>query len=61
MNEEKIKEVAAHMVEQYKDSSYTARQRASDHACSYESNSPQFKYWVSVGAEILKLQKRIAQ
>lgn len=47
--------IAEHMVERYKHSSYTAYQRANDHACSYESNSPQFQYWIDVCAAIRKI------
>ena len=48
---------AERMVERYKYSPYEAYERANDHACSYESNSWQFKYWVSVCDYIKQIQK----
>lgn len=48
---------AKSMVERYEYSSYKAHERASDHACSYESSSWQFEYWVSVRDYIMRIQK----
>ena len=39
---------AKHMIERYDFSTYTPYERAVDHACSYEANSPQFEHWINV-------------
>ena len=39
---------AKHMIDLYDLSTYTPGERARDHAISYESNSPQYKYWTNV-------------
>lgn len=44
---------AERMVERYKHSTYTAYQRASDHATSYESTAWKYQYWTDV-ANIIK-------
>ena len=44
---------AERMVERYKHSTYTAYQRASDHATSYPSYAWKYQYWVDV-ANIIK-------
>lgn len=48
---------AERMAERYKYSSYTAYQRASDHATSYPSYSWQYQYWTDV-ANIIKETQR---
>lgn len=48
---------AERMVERYEYSSYTAAERANDHAMSYESNTWQYEYWADVAANILRIQK----
>lgn len=48
------------MVERYKYSGYTAYERASDHACSYPSDSRQFAHWTNVMENIVRIQKRSA-
>lgn len=53
----KVADTAKHMYNRYKGLSYSAHQRATDHAISYESNTPQFRYWASVADEISRLEK----
>ena len=48
---------AESMVERYKYSSYTAWERANDHAISYLSTSWQYQYWKDVCEEISRIQK----
>jgi hypothetical protein len=48
---------AKHMYDRYKGMNYTAAERANDHAISYDSNTPQFEYWVQVADEIHRLEK----
>lgn len=49
---------AKRMLELYKSSyAYTAYDRALDHAQSYESATYQYRFWMQVGAEILRLQR----
>jgi len=52
-----VKSTAKRMYDRYKDHSYTAAQRANDHAMSYESNTPQYRYWTQVADEIHRLEK----
>jgi hypothetical protein len=47
--------VAARMVELYRSSSYSAHERATDHAFSYDRGAPGFRYWLAVADEIKKL------
>lgn len=49
---------AEYMVERYKNSPYTAYQRASDHATSYPSTSPQYRHWLDVCEMILQIRRR---
>ena len=48
---------AKHMVEKYKNSDYTAVERANDHAISYLSTSWQYQFWKDVTEIILQIQK----
>jgi hypothetical protein len=57
MNAEKVISTAKRMYDMYKDHTYTAAQRADDHAMSYESNTPQYRYWSQVAHEIHRLEK----
>lgn len=52
----KVVDTAQHMVKQYSGLSYTPYDRAVDHAISYESNTPQYKYWMSVAQEIMRME-----
>lgn len=52
-----VKSTAKHMYDRYKDHTYTAAQRADDHAMSYESNTVQYRYWTQVADEIHRLAK----
>ena len=52
-----VKSTAKRMYDRYKDHSYTAAQRADDHAMSYESNTPQYRYWTQVADQIHRLEK----
>jgi hypothetical protein len=45
------------MVERYKYSSYTAWERATDHAISHLSTSWQYQYWKDVAEIISQMQK----
>ena len=52
------KATAERMVAMYKNSyTYTAYDRALDHAQSYSSASYNYKFWMDVGAEILRIQR----
>ena len=54
------KTTARRMVEMYKGQyRYTAYDRAVDHAQSYSSASYNYKFWMDVGAEILRIQRDI--
>lgn len=53
----KIKDIAKRMIDKYKDSSYSAYERANGHAMNYESNDPKYKYWTQIADEIKKLEK----
>ena len=48
---------AEYMTERYKCSSYTAYQRASDHATSYPYTSPQYRHWLDVCEMILQIRR----
>ena len=48
---------AERMVERYKHSSYTAWERATDHAISHLSTSWQYQYWKDVAEIISQMQK----
>ena len=48
---------AERMVERYKDSTYTARQRARDHAISYPTTAWQWDYWSDVANIIAELER----
>lgn len=49
---------AERMLKMYQNSyRYTAYDRAVDHAQSYSSASYNYKYWMDVAAEILRLQR----
>ena len=50
---------AERMVERYKYSSYTAWERATDHAISHSSLSWQYQYWLDVREEISRIQKEV--
>ena len=54
----KISDVAKTMIDKYKDSSYSAYERASGHAMNYESNDPRYEYWTKVADEIKKLTNK---
>lgn len=54
----KISDIAKNMINMYKDSSYSAYERASGHAMNYESNDPKYKYWTQVADEIKKLTNK---
>ena len=58
MNDD-AKQTAAHMVAMYRDSGYSARERANDAAISYESNTPQFAFWCAVVDAIDEQRKEI--
>lgn len=47
-----IESTAAHMIKLH--GTKKAYERASDHACSYPSWSWQYKYWLDVGAAVLR-------
>ncbi len=47
------------MIERYKKSSYTAWERATDHAISHSSLSWQYQYWLDVREEISRIQKEV--
>lgn len=48
---------AERMVERYTNTAY---RRASDHACSYPSNSWKYKYWTDVCDYIKQIQQEIS-
>lgn len=47
---------AQRMIDRYSGLSYGPAQRANDHAMSYESNTPQYRYWTQVAHEIHRLE-----
>lgn len=53
----KIAEIAQRMLNRYRGLSYTARERAVDHAFGYDRNQPQHQYWLAVADEISRLEK----
>ena len=48
---------AENMVRRHKYSSYSAYQRAVDHAFSYSTDAWQRQYWLDVGMVVLKIQR----
>jgi hypothetical protein len=48
---------ALRMSNMYKDSRYTARERAGDHAFSYDANEWQREYWLGVCEHLEKINK----
>ena len=58
MNANSTQAVAARMVELYRSSSYSAYERATDHAFSYDRGTPGFRYWLAVADEIKKLARQ---
>lgn len=57
IDESEITNIAKRMIDKYKDSSYSAYERANGHAMNYESNDPKYKYWTQIADEIKKLEK----
>lgn len=47
---------AERMIERYRDSNYTAYERAGDHAMSYDRDHPHQKYWLDVQNEIRRIE-----
>lgn len=47
---------AERMIERYRDSNYTAYERAGDHAMSYDRDHPHQKYWLDVQNEINRIE-----
>lgn len=47
---------AERMIERYRDSNYTAYERAGDHAMSYDRDHPHQKYWLDVQNEIGRIE-----
>lgn len=54
LSDNRVLDTAQHMIQRYKDSAYTAYERATSHAMNYESNDPRYDYWVRVADEIKK-------
>jgi hypothetical protein len=46
--EEKVRDIAKHMLSVYRTSKYTPEERASDHAFSYDSHEDGRKFWLAV-------------
>lgn len=55
--EEAVDHAANQMRRIHRDSAYTPEERAFDHACSYPSSDPLFKFWVAVGDRIAALNE----
>ena len=51
------KTIAASMAARYRDSAYTAYERAIDHAFSHDRNSDGFRYWQAVADELEKVSR----
>ena len=50
-------ETAQRMYDKYAGLNYTAYDRAVDHSQNYESNTPQYQYWIDVAREIDRLER----
>jgi GNAT superfamily N-acetyltransferase len=50
-------ETAQRMYDKYAGLNYTAYDRAVDHSQNYESNTPQYQYWMDVAREIDRLER----
>lgn len=48
MSAQDPRDTAAHMLLIYRESSYTARERANDHAMAYDIGEPQRVFWLAV-------------
>lgn len=57
-SDQQVIDTAQRMVKNYTSLSYTPYDRAVDHAISYESNQPQYHYWMAVAQEILRLESQ---
>lgn len=49
---------AERMIERYRDSKYTAHERAGDHAMSYDRDHPHQKFWIDVQNEIKRIKNK---
>jgi hypothetical protein len=56
LGSEKVIDTARRMYDRYKDLTYTARERAHGHAMNYESNTPEYRYWIAVADQIQRLE-----
>jgi len=54
---DQVQSTAQRMIDQYQGLKYSPRERANDHAQSYESNTLEYRYWCAVADEITRLQK----